>query len=78
MSFIYEAEEILEEYASSYSEIDKEKLARRLEQIAKNTAEEVYSAVLEFCPVHNDGSYSKFVDLLEEWLKHKYGLGVEG
>ena len=41
MSFIYEAKEILEEYASSYSQIDKEKLAERLEQIAKNTAEEV-------------------------------------
>jgi hypothetical protein len=46
-------------------------------QAVKDTAMEVYSAVLEFCPVHNDGSYSEFIKLFEEWLKHKYGVEVE-
>lgn len=46
-------------------------------EAVKDTVTEVYSAVLEFCPVHNDGSYSKFIGLLEEWLKHKYGVEVE-
>jgi hypothetical protein len=46
-------------------------------QAVKDTAMEVYSAVLEFCPVHNDGSYSEFIKLFEEWLKYKYGVEVE-
>lgn len=51
--------------------------SKTVAEAVKDTAKEIYSAVLEFCPVHNDGSYSKFVDLLEEWLKHKYGVEVE-
>lgn len=35
MNYKYEATEILEEFASSYSEVDRDQLARKLEDIAK-------------------------------------------
>lgn len=39
MNYKYEATEILEEYASSYSEVDVERLARKLESIGGDSQE---------------------------------------
>lgn len=70
-----QVDELKEERENMQAEIIATEEARL--QAVKDTAKEIYSAVLEFCPVHNDGSYSKFISLFEEWLKHKYGVEVE-
>lgn len=40
MNYKEEAREILEEYASSYSEVDVERLARKLEEITRRANRE--------------------------------------
>ena len=64
----YKAEEILEEYASAYSQVDKERLARKLELIAKSEAKNVLDKVLDliknaesksFILGNNNDSYRK-------------------
>ena len=62
------AEEILEEFASSYSEADVERLARLLEGIAKETAREILQYIKN----------SKFpINADIEVLCEKYGVEVE-
>ncbi len=60
-----------------FSDMHEEWENRLVDRTRKETAKEIYGAVLEFYPIHNDGSYSKFVSLLEDWLKHKYKVEVE-
>lgn len=62
------AEEILEEFASSYSEADVERLARLLEGIAKETAREILQYIKN----------SKFpINADIEVLSEKYGVELK-
>lgn len=59
------ARDVLEEFASYYSEADVERLARLLEEIAKETAREILQIMTgEFMP------FDKIIETISE----KYGV----
>ena len=61
----YKAEEILEEFASSYSEVDIERLANSLEEIRKETAKEIYDWIKGYMEWDEEGVCRAFADAYE-------------
>lgn len=68
-NYKYEAVEILEEYVNAYSHVDIERLARKLEEIAKDTAREILA-------MFNDRNYISENEL-KKAIAERYGVGVE-
>jgi hypothetical protein len=71
MKYIVEAEEILEEYVNAYSQVDLEKVARKLESIAKDTAKETY--------YHMAKAYydKENLEIFRAYLKKRFSVEVE-
>ncbi len=61
------AEEILEEYVNAYSEVDLDRVANKLEEIAKDTAKEILQMLYTAMPKTN---------IVVE-IKKRYGVEVE-
>ena len=79
-NYKYEAEEILEEYVNAYSQVDIERLARKLEKIAKDTAKEIY-LLLETVPEDDRhywrNAYNDRINKYKLKIKERYGVEVE-
>ena len=65
-----QAIDILEEYASSYSEMDAIRLAKRLEQNEKDTAKDILRLAKE-----NNNGYEGDMDRFEKAISERYGVG---
>ena len=71
--YLYIAEEILEEYASSYSQVEKEVLAGKLKELVCGKIEEILSKANEFHLTCSSASGLLFQ--LEQWIKINYDVG---
>lgn len=74
------ARDVLEEFASSYSEVDVESLARLLEEIAKETAQKVLQRIMleriAFVDDYGETTYAITEEKIKE-IAAEYGVEVE-
>ena len=69
------AREILEHYTYSYSEIDVERIARRLEEIRKETARDILKPLYDVIMEHPDCCVNLSEDI--KFLMKNYGIDLE-
>ena len=71
------AEEILEEYVNAYSEVDLERVAKILKEIAQDTAKEIWNDITSYYfGLRVLGNATVELDKLAEFW-HKRGVEVE-
>lgn len=69
------AEEILEEYVNAYSEVDLDRVAKKIEEVAKDTAKEILTELVKRAEKISFFDCRMGLDLDE--LAKKHGVEVE-